>query len=334
MNGDMLLNGRRTFARVVGTGRFLPNDPITNAQLVTRMAAKGVETSDEWIRERSGITQRYWANDDQPVSVLAEFAAREALAMAGMAANELELIIIGSSTPDMIFPSAACLLQAKLGAKQAAALDVQAACTGFVYALTMANSMIVSGQVKSALVVGAETISDILDEQDRTTAVLFGDGAGAVVLKASDEPGILACNIHADGELAGILYGDARIRHGQLQGDPRIQMDGQAVFKNAVALLSEDAQATLDQAGLSVDTLDWYIPHQANIRIIQAAGKRLGINPDKVVVTVDQHGNTSAASVPLALDTAVRDGRIKKGQTVLMQGVGGGFTWGTVLMRF
>ncbi len=327
-------SAQTTFARVVGTGRYLPNAPITNADLVARMAAKGVETSDEWIRERSGITQRYWANDDQPVSVLSELAARQALEMAQMDASELELIIIGSSTPDMIFPSAACLLQAKLGAKQAAALDVQAACTGFVYAMTMANAMIVSGQVKTALVVGAETISDILDENDRTTAVLFGDGAGAVVLKASSEAGVMACNIHADGELAGILYGDARIRNGQLIGDPRIKMDGQAVFKNAVSLLSEDAQATLDKAGMTVEQLDWYIPHQANIRIIQAAGKRLGIDPAKVIVTVDQHGNTSAASVPLALDTAVRDGRIQKGQTVLMQGVGGGFTWGTVLMRF
>lgn len=325
---------QKTFAKVVGTGRYLPNAPIGNAELVVRMAAKGVETSDEWIRERSGITQRYWANDDQPVSVLAEFAARQALDAAGMDASELDFIIIGSSTPDMIFPSAACLLQSKLGAKNAAALDVQAACTGFVYAMTVANAMIQSGQIKTALVIGAETISDILDEQDRTTAVLFGDGAGAVVLKASEEPGILACNIHADGDLANILYGDARIRGGQLMGDPRIKMDGQAVFKNAVSFLSEDAQATLDKAGMTVDQLDWYIPHQANIRIIQSAGKRLGMPIEKTIITVDQHGNTSAASVPLALDTAVRDGRIQKGQTVLMQGVGGGFTWGTVLMRF
>jgi 3-oxoacyl-[acyl-carrier-protein] synthase-3 len=325
---------QKTFAKVVGTGRYLPNAPIGNAELVARMAAKGVETSDEWIRERSGITQRYWANDDQPVSVLAEFAARQALEAAGMGADELDFIIIGSSTPDMIFPSAACLLQSKLGAKNAAALDVQAACTGFVYAMTVANAMIQSGQIKTALVVGAETISDILDEEDRTTAVLFGDGAGAAVLKASDEPGILACNIHSDGDLSSILYGDARIRGGQLKGDPRIKMDGQAVFKNAVSFLSEDAQATLDKAGMTVEQLDWYIPHQANIRIIQSAGKRLGIPMEKTVVTVDQHGNTSAASVPLALDTAVRDGRIQKGQTVLMQGVGGGFTWGTVLMRF
>ena len=324
----------KTYAKVVGTGRYLPNAPIGNAELVARMAAKGVETSDEWIRERSGITQRYWANDDQPVSVLAEFAARQALDAAGMDASELGFIIIGSSTPDMIFPSAACLLQSKLGAKNAAALDVQAACTGFVYALTVANAMIQSGQIKTALVIGAETISDILDEQDSTTAVLFGDGAGAVVLKASEEPGILACNIHADGDLANILYGDAHIRGGQLMGDPRIKMDGQAVFKNAVSFLSEDAQATLDKAGMTVEQLDWYIPHQANIRIIQSAGKRLGMPIDKTIITVDQHGNTSAASVPLALDTAVRDGRIQKGQTVLMQGVGGGFTWGTVLMQF
>ena len=324
----------KTYAKVVGTGRYLPNAPIGNAELVARMAAKGVETSDEWIRERSGITQRYWANDDQPVSVLAEFAARQALDAAGMDASELDFIIIGSSTPDMIFPSSACLLQSKLGAKNAAALDVQAACTGFVYALTVANAMIQSGQIKTALVIGAETISDILDEQDRTTAVLFGDGAGAVVLKASEEPGILACNIHADGDLANILYGDAHIRGGQLMGDPRIKMDGQAVFKNAVSFLSEDAQATLDKAGMTVEQLDWYIPHQANIRIIQSAGKRLGMPIDKTIITVDQHGNTSAASVPLALDTAVRDGRIQKGQTVLMQGVGGGFTWGTVLMQF
>ena len=322
------------YAQIIGTGRCLPNEPISNEVLVERMARQGVETSDEWIRERSGITQRYWANDDQPVSVLSEIAARNALEMAGVSAEELDFIIIGSSTPDMIFPSAACLVQAKLGAKNAFAMDVQAACTGFVYALSVANSMIQSGQIKTALVIGAETISDVLDEQDRTTAVLFGDGAGAVVVRASDEPGILACKLHSDGELANVLYGDAKIRQGKVMGDPRIKMDGQAVFKTAVTVLPECAEETLAAVNMPIEQLDWYIPHQANIRIIQSACKRLGFPMEKTVVTVDQHGNTSAASVPLALDTAVRDGRIKKGKTVLMQGVGGGFTWGSVLMRF
>lgn len=322
------------YAQIIGTGRCLPNEPISNEVLVERMARQGVETSDEWIRERSGITQRYWANDDQPVSVLSEIAARNALEMAGVSAEELDFIIIGSSTPDMIFPSAACLVQAKLGAKNAFAMDVQAACTGFVYALSVANSMIQSGQIKTALVIGAETISDVLDEQDRTTAVLFGDGAGAVVVRASDEPGILACKLHSDGELANVLYGDAKIRQGKVMGDPRIKMDGQAVFKTAVTVLPECAEETLAAVNMPIEQLDWYIPHQANIRIIQSACKRLGFPMEKTVVTVDQHGNTSAASVPLALDTAVRDGRIQKGQTVLMQGVGGGFTWGSVLMRF
>ena len=322
------------YAQIIGTGRCLPNEPISNEVLVERMARQGVETSDEWIRERSGITQRYWANDDQPVSVLSEIAARNALEMAGVSAEELDFIIIGSSTPDMIVPSAACLVQAKLGAKNAFAMDVQAACTGFVYALSVANSMIQSGQIKTALVIGAETISDVLDEQDRTTAVLFGDGAGAVVVRASDEPGILACKLHSDGELANVLYGDAKIRQGKVMGDPRIKMDGQAVFKTAVTVLPECAEETLAAVNMPIEQLDWYIPHQANIRIIQSACKRLGFPMEKTVVTVDQHGNTSAASVPLALDTAVRDGRIKKGQTVLMQGVGGGFTWGSVLMRF
>ena len=322
------------YAQIIGTGRCLPNEPISNEVLVARMAQQGVETSDEWIRERSGITQRYWANDDQPVSVLSEIAARNALEMAGVSAEELDFIIIGSSTPDMIFPSAACLVQAKLGAKNAFAMDVQAACTGFVYALSVANSMIQSGLLKTALVIGAETISDVLDEQDRTTAVLFGDGAGAVVVRASDEPGILACKLHSDGELANVLYGDAKIRQGKVMGDPRIKMDGQAVFKTAVTVLPECAEETLAAVNMPIEQLDWYIPHQANIRIIQSACKRLGFPMEKTVVTVDQHGNTSAASVPLALDTAVRDGRIKKGQTVLMQGVGGGFTWGSVLMRF
>lgn len=322
------------YAQIIGTGRCLPNEPISNEQLVARMAQQGVETSDEWIRERSGITQRYWANDDQPVSVLSEIAARNALDMAGIGAEEIDFIIIGSSTPDMIFPSAACLVQAKLGAKNAFAMDVQAACTGFVYALSVANSMIQSGQIKTALVIGAETISDVLDEQDRTTAVLFGDGAGAVVVRASDEPGILACKLHSDGALANVLYGDAKIRQGKVMGDPRIKMDGQAVFKTAVTVLPECAEETLAAANMPIEQLDWYIPHQANIRIIQSACKRLGYPMEKTIVTVDQHGNTSAASVPLALDTAVRDGRIQKGQTVLMQGVGGGFTWGSVLMKF
>ena len=322
------------YSKIIGTGSYLPNEAVSNDELAARLAKDGVETSDEWIRSRTGITQRHIASPNQTSSDLAMFAAQSALEMAGVGALEIDLIIVATTSPDMTFPSTACILQSKIGADNAAAFDVQAVCSGFVYALTTADAMIRAGQAKKALVVGAEVFSRILDWRDRGTCVLFGDGAGAVVLSASDEPGILASKIHANGRLNSILQVSSSIQNGQVVGNPYMYMDGQAVFKNAVTALGDVAVEVLESAKMSAEQLDWLIPHQANIRIIQATAKRLDFPMDKVVVTVDQHGNTSAASVPLALDTAVRDGRIQKGHTVLVQGVGGGFTWGANLFRF
>ena len=322
------------YSKIIGTGSYLPNEAVSNDELAARLAKDGVETSDEWIRSRTGITQRHIASPNQTSSDLAMFAAHSALEMAGVGALEIDLIIVATTSPDMTFPSTACILQSKIGADNAAAFDVQAVCSGFVYALTTADAMIRAGQAKKALVVGAEVFSRMLDWRDRGTCVLFGDGAGAVVLSASDEPGILASKIHANGRLNSILQVSSSIQNGQVVGNPYMYMDGQAVFKNAVTALGDVAVEVLESAKMSAEQLDWLIPHQANIRIIQATAKRLDFPMDKVVVTVDQHGNTSAASVPLALDTAVRDGRIQKGHTVLVQGVGGGFTWGANLFRF
>ena len=322
------------YSKIIGTGSYLPNEAVSNDELAARLAKDGVETSDEWIRSRTGITQRHIASPNQTSSDLAMFAAQSALEMAGVGALEIDLIIVATTSPDMTFPSTACILQSKIGADNAAAFDVQAVCSGFVYALTTADAMIRAGQAKKALVVGAEVFSRMLDWRDRGTCVLFGDGAGAVVLSASDEPGILASKIHANGRLNSILQVSSSIQNGQVVGNPYMYMDGQEVFKNAVTALGDVAVEVLESAKMSAEQLDWLIPHQANIRIIQATAKRLDFPMDKVVVTVDQHGNTSAASVPLALDTAVRDGRIQKGHTVLVQGVGGGFTWGANLFRF
>ena len=322
------------YSKIIGTGSYLPNEAVSNDELAARLAKDGVETSDEWIRSRTGITQRHIASPNQTSSDLAMFAAQSALEMAGVGALEIDLIIVATTSPDMTFPSTACILQSKIGADNAAAFDVQAVCSGFVYALTTADAMIRAGQAKKALVVAAEVFSRMLDWRDRGTCVLFGDGAGAVVLSASDEPGILASKIHANGRLNSILQVSSSIQNGQVVGNPYMYMDGQAVFKNAVTALGDVAVEVLESAKMSAEQLDWLIPHQANIRIIQATAKRLDFPMDKVVVTVDQHGNTSAASVPLALDTAVRDGRIQKGHTVLVQGVGGGFTWGANLFRF
>ena len=322
------------YSKIIGTGSYLPNEAVSNDELAARLAKDGVETSDEWIRSRTGITQRHIASPNQTSSDLAMFAAQSALEMAGVGALEIDLIIVATTSPDMTFPSTACILQSKIGADNAAAFDVQAVCSGFVYALTTADAMIRAGQAKKALVVGAEVFSRMLDWRDRGTCVLFGDGAGAVVLSASDEPGILASKIHANGRLNSGLQVSSSIQNGQVVGNPYMYMDGQAVFKNAVTALGDVAVEVLESAKMSAEQLDWLIPHQANIRIIQATAKRLDFPMDKVVVTVDQHGNTSAASVPLALDTAVRDGRIQKGHTVLVQGVGGGFTWGANLFRF
>ena len=322
------------YSKIIGTGSYLPNEAVTNDELAARLAKDGVETSDEWIRSRTGIEQRYLASPNQTSSDLALFAAQNALEMAEVLPSEIDLIIVATTSPDMTFPSTACLLQAKIGADNAAAFDVQAVCSGFVYALTTADAMIRAGQAKKALVVGSEVFSRMLDWKDRTSCVLFGDGAGAVVLEASEEVGILASRIHSNGRLSSILNVSSSIQGGQVVGNPFMYMDGQAVFKNAVSALGDVAQEVLDAANMSAEQLDWLIPHQANLRIISATAKRLNFPMEKVIVTVNQHGNTSAASVPLAFDTAVRDGRITKGQTVLVQGVGGGFTWGANLFRF
>ncbi|MEY4592610.1 MAG: hypothetical protein RIR18_1505 [Pseudomonadota bacterium] len=318
------------YSRIAGVGSYLPGNPVTNNDL----AARGIDTNDEWITTRTGIRSRYLADEGQTSSELGLLAAQRALEMAGISAADLDLIIVATSTPDFIFPSTACLIQGKLGNKGAVAFDLQAVCSGFVYALTVADKFIKSGTHKKALVIGAEVFSRILDWQDRGTCVLFGDGAGAVVLEASEAPGILATALHADGSQQGILNVPGQVCGGKVTGDPFLRMDGQAVFKFAVRALADVAEECCEIAGVPPEQLDWLIPHQANIRIIEATGKRLKIPTERVVVTVDRHGNTSAASVPLALDEAVRSGRIQRGQTVMLEGVGGGFTWGAVLFRF
>ena len=318
------------FARLIGTGSYLPGNPVTNDDL----AARGIDTNDEWIVTRTWIRSRYLAEQGATSSEMGLIAAQRALEMAGVSAVDLDLIIVATSTPDFIFPSTACLIQGKLGNKGAATFDVQAVCAGFAYALGIAEKFIRSGSHKKALVIGAEVFSRILDWNDRGTCVLFGDGAGAVVLEASDTPGILATAMHADGSQNGILNVPGQICNGQVTGDPFLRMDGQAVFKFAVRVLADVAHEVCQTAGLQTQDIDWLIPHQANIRIIEATGKKLGVDRNKVIVTVDRHGNTSAASVPLALDEAVRDGRIQRGHKVLLEGVGGGFTWGAALLEF
>jgi 3-oxoacyl-[acyl-carrier-protein] synthase-3 len=322
------------YSRIAGTGSYLPPRRVTNADLTAELAAKGVETSDEWIVARTGIRARHFAAPDVTSSDLALHACKHALESAGVAASEIDLIIMATSTPDMVFPSAACILQNKLGIAGCPAFDLQAVCSGFVYALTVADSMIRSGAASKALVVGAEVFSRILDFNDRTTCVLFGDGAGAVVLEACDQPGILAADLHADGKHVGILCVPGTVSGGQVLGDPFLKMDGQAVFKLAVGVLEEAARAALAKAGRTDADIDWLIPHQANIRIMQGTAKKLKMPLEKLVVTVDEHGNTSAASIPLALDAAVRSGKIRRGDTLMLEGVGGGFTWGAVLLDF
>lgn len=316
------------WSRIVGTGSYLPAKIVTNDDLAKRM-----DTSDEWIRTRTGIRQRHIAEPSQASSDLAAEASRAALASAGVSPADVDLIIVATATPDYIFPSTACIMQAKLGAKGCAAFDIQAVCSGFVYALAIADKLIRSGQHRCALVVGSEVYSRILDWNDRGTAVLFGDGAGAVVLKADSRPGVLGSVLHADGSHAGILSVPGNVCGGKIVGSPFLQMDGQAVFKFAVKVLDECARETLEQCKLQVSDVDWLIPHQANVRILEATAKRLGLDRSKLVVTVDRHANTSAASVPLALDVAIRDGRIKAGHRVMLQGVGGGFTWGAALVE-
>jgi 3-oxoacyl-[acyl-carrier-protein] synthase-3 len=316
------------YSRIAGTGSYLPAKVLTNKDLEA-----SVETSDEWIYSRTGIRQRHVAAENESASDLALMASRRAMQAAGVAPEDLSLIIVATTTPDMVFPSTACILQAKLGAKNCPAFDVQAVCSGFVYALATADHFMRSGQYRNILVVGAEVYSRILDWQDRTTCVLFGDGAGAVVLQRGETPGILSSHLHADGSHAHILSVPGSVNGGKVSGRPLLQMEGNAVFKFAVRVLGEVAEEVLAANRLSKTDIDWLIPHQANIRIIQAAARKLGLPMEKVITTVDRHANTSAASIPLALDVAVRDGRIKAGHNVLLEAVGGGFTWGAVLVR-
>ncbi len=322
------------FSRITGTGSHLPPRRLTNDDMVAMLAPRGVETSDQWIIERTGIRARHFADDGVFASDLGVHAARAALQAAGREAGDVDLIIVATSTPDMVFPSTAAIVQNKLGIAGCPAFDVQAVCSGFVYALTVADAMIRTGSANCALVIGAEIFSRLLDFDDRTTCVLFGDGAGAVVLEASDKPGILASDLHADGKHVGILCVPGHVSGGQITGDPLLKMDGQAVFKLAVGVLEQAARTVLSKAGRSEHDIDWLIPHQANIRIMQGTAKKLKLPLDKLVVTVDEHGNTSAASIPLALDHAVRAGKVKAGDTVMLEGVGGGFTWGAVLLDF
>jgi len=324
------------FSKIIGTGSFLPPNRVTNQDLIERLALDGIETSDEWIVSRSGISARHYAGADMQSSDLAVEASKRALDMAQLAANDIDLIILATSTPDFFggFPSTACVVQRKLGITNGcAAVDVQAVCSGFVYALATADKFIKSGSHKNVLVIGAEVFSRIIDFKDRTTCVLFGDGSGAVVVTASEEPGVLATKLHADGSYGDILCGPGRISNGVLEGSAFMYMDGPAVFKLAIGLLDKVANEALQLADMDASEVDWIVPHQANIRIMQGTAKKLGLSMDKMIVTVDQHGNTSAASIPLALDVGVRDGRIKPGQNVMMEGVGGGFTWGAVLVR-
>ena len=321
------------YSRITGTGSYLPPRRVTNAELVADLAGRGIESSNEWIVERTGIQARHFADAAVACSDLALEAARHALQAASLRAQDIDLIIVATSTPDMVFPSTAAILQHKLGASGCPAFDLQAVCSGFVYALTVADAMIRAGTARRALVVGSEIFSRLLDFNDRTTCVLFGDGAGAVVLEASETPGILASDLHADGRHVGILCVPGHVSGGQIAGRPLLTMDGPAVFKLAVGVLESAARATLDKAGLKESDIDWLIPHQANIRIMQGTARKLKLPLERMVVTVDQHGNTSAASIPLALDYAVRAGQIKEGETVMLEGVGGGFTWGAVLLK-
>jgi 3-oxoacyl-[acyl-carrier-protein] synthase-3 len=326
-----------TFARVAGTGSYLPEQRLTNQDLVERLAKTGLETSDEWISTRSGISARHFAAENELTSDLAVKAAQAALMSAGITSEDLDLIILSTSTPDHLggFPSTACVVQDKLGAHTAcAAFDVQAVCAGFTYALATADAFIRCGSYKKVLVIGAETFSRILDFQDRGTWVLFGDGAGAVVLEASNEPGILATALHADGSQRNILCVPGRAGNGEVHGSPFMTMDGQAVFKLAVKVLEQVAHEVLEKANLKPEQIDWLVPHQANIRIMEGTAKKMGMSMDKVIVTVHEHGNTSAASIPLALDAGVRSGQIQRGQHLLLEGVGGGFAWGAVALKY
>jgi 3-oxoacyl-[acyl-carrier-protein] synthase-3 len=322
------------FARISGTGSHLPARRVANDDLARQLAERGVETSDAWIVERTGIRARHFAADTDTCSDLAVRAAQQALEAAGVQAADIDLIIVATSTPDMVFPSTACIVQQKLGIHGCPAFDMQAVCSGFVYGLSVADSMIRTGAANKALVIGSEIFSRLLDFNDRTTCVLFGDGAGAVVVEASNSPGILASDLHADGRHVDILCTPGTVSGGQISGSPLLQMDGPAVFKLAVGVLEEAARTTLKKAGRTDTDIDWLIPHQANIRIMQSTARKLKLPLEKLIATVDEHGNTSAASIPLALDVAVRSGKIQRGDTLMLEGVGGGFTWGAVLLDY
>ena len=322
------------YAKIIGTGSYLPPRRVTNHDLATQLAEKGIETSDDWIVSRSGISARHWAEPDVTSSDLAVKAAEQAIEAAGIDRQSIDLIIVATSTPDFVFPSTACIVQEKLGiTNHCPAFDLQAVCSGFVYALATADKFIRSGSHRNVLVIGTEVFSRILDFNDRTTCVLFGDGAGAVLLSASEEPGILSTAMHSDGRHVDILCVPGNVAGGNITGNPFLHMDGQAVFKLAVNVLDKVAREAMEAASVTPGQIDWLIPHQANIRIMQGTAKKLGLPAERMIATVHEHGNTSAASIPLALDVAVRDGRIRAGQTVLMEGVGGGFTWGAVLLR-
>jgi 3-oxoacyl-[acyl-carrier-protein] synthase-3 len=321
-----------TYSRIAGTGSYLPEKVLTNQDLERMM-----DTTDEWIRNRTGIKRRHIAADGETTSDLALAAAHNALEMAGIGAEDIDLIVVGTTTPDKVFPGTACIIQRRLGVGGCPAFDVQAACSGFVYGLDLGDRYVRTGAAENVLVIGAETLSRLTNWDDRTTAVLFGDGAGAVVLQKSDEPGIIATHIHADGQYEDLL----QVKQGISQGydavraeEAFIQMNGNAVFKRAVATLDSIARETLDKHNVDKHDLDWFVPHQANLRIISAAAKKLDMPMERVIVTVDEHANTSAASIPLALDAAVRDGRIKRGELLLFEAFGAGFTWGSALLRF
>jgi 3-oxoacyl-[acyl-carrier-protein] synthase-3 len=323
-----------SFTRIVGTGSFLPSNVVSNVDLVSLLASRDIETSDEWIYSRSGIQSRHFADDQSQTSDLAAAAASRSLAAAGLNTDAIDLIIVATTTPDAVFPGTACLVQRKLGIRNGcAAFDIQAVCGGFIYALTVADAMIRGTSVKTALVIGAETFSRLLDFRDRSTCVLFGDGAGAVILRSSDEPGILGAALHADGHHSEILKVPGRISGGGVLGDPFVRMDGPAVFKLAISALHEVSEEVATKCSLSMSDFDWLVPHQANIRIMEATARKLGISVDCLVSTVREHGNTSAASIPLALDQAYRDGRICRGDKVLMHAVGAGVTWGALAMQ-
>jgi 3-oxoacyl-[acyl-carrier-protein] synthase-3 len=327
------MNVNPQYSVIAGSGSYLPPRVVSNDDLAVELASRDIQTSDAWIVERTGIRQRHIAEQGVTTSDLAIEAGRRAIEDAGLRPQDIDLIIVATSTPDFVFPSTACLVQSKLGIKGGAAFDIQAVCSGFVYALSTADCFVRARRARHALVIGAEVFSRILDWNDRSTCVLFGDGAGAVVLSASEQPGILAAQLHADGSQTKILCAAGNVAYGEVVGDPFLRMDGQAVFKQAVTVLERSARDVCEEAGVTLDAVDLLIPHQANVRILNFLARKLNLPADKLVVTVDRHANTSAASVPLALDVARREGRAKPGQLILMQGVGGGFTWGSVLAR-